>query len=56
MSMGWRGPHSQFMEAYLVKILGELNAMVSKTTREAAKKEKQELLKAGMLTAVQNDS
>lgn len=34
----------------------ELNAMVSKTTREAAKKEGQELLKAGKLTAAQNGS
>lgn len=46
---------SQLTYAYLVQSSGELNAVVSKITREAAKKEEQELLRADMLTVVQND-
>lgn len=47
---------SQRMHAHLALSSDELNATVSKSTREAAKKEGEELLKAGMLTAAQNDS
>lgn len=47
---------SQPMYTDLTQSSDELNAMVSKTTREAAKEEGQELLKAGKLTAAQNGS
>jgi hypothetical protein len=57
--MGWAyrtSPLSQLTCIDLAQSFDELKPMVPKTTREATKKEGQELPKASMLTAVQNDS
>lgn len=49
-------PHNSHTLTCRRVLVSLLSAMVSKTTRETAKKKWQELLRPSMLTAVQNDS